>query len=355
MQWVQVGYTVAARAHSDPWGRVDTRLIADHVRTCYGVTDLAPFFALSSRTPTQIGERFRWVRDQTKLQFHSLIRSAFLETPLIDFGEGRYVAPDPTLVFRHCEQGLYEAVRQLPSFGGEFGDSVERYVRATVSAMSGVVRLCGKRELESSLRGKSCDFLAETADCIFLVEAKATTFRAKLLTEAAVLKDGSTGKVADALGQLRRTAADVRASAFAELGVDGSKPICAAVATYGRLPFANSDWYFEKFVRRMGTQGGGPAAAPATLDAPPAIMSLDQLDMFVVLLNRLGVTPTSVMAEKAGHAYVSVGDWEQFLRNRLTALAEPPEPLQFVRAAAEAFWTSMGVSEDRLPRFRSRH
>ncbi len=44
---------------------------------------VAAFFALASRTPRQIGDRFRDERKKLPLYLHACIRSALLETPLI--------------------------------------------------------------------------------------------------------------------------------------------------------------------------------------------------------------------------------------------------------------------------------
>lgn len=108
--------------------------------------------------------------------------------------------------------------------------------------------------------------------------------------------------------QVHKTARDLREGAFRDLGVDGDKPIVAVVTTYGELPFANSEWYFDFFVRRAAAGSDGPLPQPSDLKHRPAVLSIAALELFVLVLNNAGLTPLDLFDQKVAADYVD--HWE---------------------------------------------
>ncbi len=216
----------------------------------YGVTEneVEQFLNHSSVSPSEIRDRFLGLRDKTKPQFHSQIRSAFLERPLIRLEDKFYVSPHPPLILRHSGQGLYKALKGFPKFGDEFGETVYRFIRKLLESLTASKRMLTNSDLERHSPGKSCDSLVELDDVVLLVESKATSFVAERLVENAILNDGSTAKIAKGIEQLHTSAFDLRSGVFGKVGVNRNKKVIGIVATFGEIPFANSDWYRENFI-----------------------------------------------------------------------------------------------------------
>ncbi len=94
---------------------------------------MAAFFALASRTPQQIGDRFRDERKKLPLYLRSCIRSALLETPLIalgpdQIGREHMILLLRDLLFRLGNDGLYRLMKGLDHFDSEIGDGFEAYI-----------------------------------------------------------------------------------------------------------------------------------------------------------------------------------------------------------------------------------
>jgi hypothetical protein len=304
------------------------------------------FLQHASLTTRQIGDRFRGVRDSTKSQFHSLIRSAFLQYPLIRLEQDVYLAPHPPLVLRHSGQGLYNATKQLPSFGDEFGASVERYVSKLLDCASRKLRAVGNTELEKLSPGKSCDFLVEFVDSIVLVESKATSFVAERLVENAILNDGSTAKIATGIEQLYTTAFDLHSGAFDCMGVDRTKPVVGIVATFGEIPFANSGWYRDSFIlKRAESKLRTPAYPSVNMQRWPLVVSLGTLELLLMNLNSFDFCVTALCDEKDSEPYIKTGDWDRFLASKLAGNDLRVEQLPFVADQCDGFWRSLGIME----------
>jgi hypothetical protein len=304
------------------------------------------FLQLTSVTTRQIAERFRSMRDCTKPQFHSLIRPVFLQHPLIRLKQDIYLAPHPPLVLRHAGQGLYNAMKQLPSFGAEFGASVQRYVGKVLNCATRKLRAAGNLELEKLSPGKSCDFLVEFAESILLVESKATSFVAERLVENAILSDGSTAKIATGIEQLYTTAFDLHSGVFDSLGVDPAKPVVGIVVTFGEIPFANSSWYRDSFIlKRAESKLRTPAYPSANMERWPLVMSLGTLELLLMNLNSFDAGITALCDEKDSEPYIKTGDWDQFLKSKLAENQPRVKPLPFVAEQCGVFWDSLGLTK----------
>lgn len=347
-EWFKLAFVTWAAAHRDPRGcfTKETVLSAE-------VLGIAPqqaeaYFTAASRTPAAIGKRFTELRESLKPQCHSLIRSVFLEAPIIDFGGGNMLAPQPSLVLRHSGHGLYRLLRDLPHFDSEFGDSFERYVGQVLRSTTGHLRCLDKRQLEKVSPGKSCDFLVELPDAVLLAEAKAVTFTANLLTENAIVRDNSTAKVAKAIEQIYTTAHELRQGALTTVSVPPTKPILGVVVTYGDLPLANSLWYFNNFFLKRAESKLKPPIYPSTaMERLPIVMPIHVLELFVVALNHLGLSVSGLCEEKESQPYLKVGDWNTFLAAKLRESQKADLQLALAREQLVRFLESLGFDRER--------
>lgn len=347
-EWLKLSFVTWIAANRDPRCCFTKEIVLSF--DMLGVTpDRAEFFFdASSRTPVAIGERFQETRQSLKPQFHSLIRFIFLEAPIIDFGSGRMLAPQPSLILRHSGQGLYRLLRNLPHFDKEFGDSFERYVGNVVSSIKGSIRCLNKRDLERLSPGKSCDFLVEMSDSILLLEAKAATFTANLLTEKAIFNDNSTAKVATAIEQLYTTAYEIHNGDLKSLGIDTTKVIFGIVVTYGDLPLANSNWYFNTFFLKRAESKLKPPIYPSTaMEQLPIIMPIQVLELFAATITHLDASPTLLFDEKESQPYLKVGDWNTFLASKLRESNKKDLMLPFAQDQFVEFLVSLGFERDK--------
>lgn len=345
LQWLQLCYATFATAFQDGHGRVTLDCIENYSKGQLHADQIEWFVRKSSRTPEELGKKYREDRARTAPHFHCCIPSPFLETPLINFGAGRLLAPEPLLIFAHAANGLHRLLKSLPGahdeFGEEFGGTVEAHVARVLRCYKGHLRMLEAQHLKPLTEGRSCDFLLDAPDCILLVESKAAIFERYILMPAIMQGDNSTAKIVGAFGQLRETCEALRSGTFDHFGIDRNKPVLAIVATYGHLPLPNTDWYFENVFEPFASRGGNTFLPDFGLPRRPAVMSLDTLEMFVTALNFFSETPLQSFEERGKHPFLSAGDWNNHLRTRLSN-AGTIESLPFVRQKADEFFVTLG-------------
>jgi hypothetical protein len=332
-KWMHLCCLTYFASNQDPTSCFKKSAIRAYKRVETRDEEIDAFFKLASRTPEEIRERFRSDVFALGPELRFLARSVFLDRPVIDFGGDRMIAPLPDLLLRSSGYGAYKLIKALPSFGGEFGSSVQKYVGNVLRSLSGIRLLLEGTEIERLANGEeSCDYLVELDDCILLVECKATTFVATGLLEHVIRNDGSTGKVADGVVQLYSTLYMISSDAFASRGVSQDKPVIGIVATFGDFPLVNSDWYFESFVmERTGADLSPPIYPSNRMKRRPLILSLRALEHLVMLVNTLGTSVESLYAEKQSLPYIQTGDWLEFTRKKLMDLGKGIKSLPFLQ------------------------
>ena len=184
------------------------------------------FLRFSSRTVAEVGTQYR--RDRQELEkpyLRELIRCGFLAWPLLDLQDGTYLAPLPELLMLHAFEGLYRICGDCSAFGKELGDSFESYVGQVLDEIPGGTTH-GLEELKKVLpqEGQRCDYVVETPDILILIECKAVTVTARILTESVLRANNSTTKIAQGIGQLVATGQSIRASVLDTVISDRKKP-----------------------------------------------------------------------------------------------------------------------------------
>ncbi len=343
-QWIKLSFLAAVAADKSESGLFELGAILSFEKLDMPEDAVRAYFRLSSRTPEEIGQRFKEARPPGREYFYSSVRSAFLETPFIKFDEERMLAPQTNLIFRHSGHGLYYRMRKIDEFEDEIGPGFERYVRRVLEYIESRVAIFDARTLERCSPGRSCDFLVVLSDEILFVECKATWSTARDLTENSLDKDTSNRKIADGIVQIYTTAYDTDSGMFDALGVPRDKPALGVVVTLGDLVYANTQWFFEKFVlAKAQPKLKEPIYPSAELPNPPIALSIGALERLVVACNSLPTTPTRLFREKEQTAYLLEGDWDQFLNRQLRESAIAVTELHFQRESTEMLKESLGI------------
>lgn len=356
-QWIQLCFLTAMAASKSPIGLFPTDAVFEYIRQA-GLGETLPeesvrsFFALSSRTPGQIGDRFREERKKLPPYLHSSIRSALLDTPLINIGPARFghehmVLLLRDLLFRHGNDGLYRLMKGLDHFDSEIGDGFEAYVGRVLSCFEGRLSLYNEKELKKFASGKSCDFLLELPNEIVLVETKAVSFTKHNLTEASIKEETSTRKVAKGVTQLYATAHDLSAGRFDHLKVDKSKPLLGITVTLGDIPMVNLDWYFDTFIKSLASPKLEPPLYPSqNLTRRPISMTIRTLEQLVMACNALRTSPVSLHEQKVAMHEARVGDWNTYLSQIVSENQSLIQSLPFMRPQTARLLMSLGVPEE---------
>ncbi len=306
------------------------------------------FFNASSRTPITIAERFRETRENLKPQFHSLIRSVFWRLRL------------STSVVAECLHRIRAlscvtpATVSIACFG-----FCRTLTASSATVLSGTLEpwFAASKELvdawiseswKISRRERVVTFFLELPDSVLLLEAKAATFTANLLTENAIRGDNSTAKVAKAIEQLYTTAHEIREGTLQTLGIATTKPIVGIVVTYGDLPLANSRWYFDSFfLKRAETKLKPPIYPGNAMARLPIIMPIHVLELLAATITHLDASPIVLFDEKESRPFLEVGDWNTFLAAKLRESNKKDLMLPFAKEQFVEFSVSLGFERDR--------
>jgi len=278
---------------------------------------LKTFLKYSARSPEEIGHYFLSMRKNEPYKFHSLIRSCFFETPIVKFSDDSIVVPHTHLLFLHSGDGLYRLAQKLDVFASEFSDSFEKYVRRVLDSLNGMTKIIGSKMMESTATGKSSDFLVETENTVILVECKACSFTANRLTNAVIEKDNSTGKVAKGLVQLYASAKDLQNGSFKKHGIDRNKATIGIVVTFGEIPSANSEWYFEEFFLKRADDKLNKVIYPSRqMTRRPIVIDVSGLEKLVLTLNSSKRTLQGLYDKKQAEGYHRTGEWGIWLSSQ---------------------------------------
>jgi len=297
------------------------------------------FLDRASAMPSQIGAWFLNKRHGTKSKFHTLIRSVFFQYPLIRHDDSNYVAPFPSLVFQYAESSIYETIKELPRFADEFGTSFETYVRGLVEQCAETPLVWTEGALKDAAKDKSCDFIIDQGSYLILVEVKATRFSRDILTPDNISTDNSTKKIAIAALQLLSSLRDLRDGRFRGLGIDANKPAFAVIVTYGEVPFANSEWYFERYLRPPIEERAASAGALDldSFEATPIVLQANYFEILMGLLRYRFRTLPELIQDRTLQGYGATGDWDTYLIKLWETLAPDTASLPTTNPDVESF------------------
>ena len=162
-------------------------------------------------------------------------------------------------------------------------------------------------------------------------------------------KDDSRAPVPDEAAGGGLTCPRRRGSVPPEMaGAPAGKPVVGIVATFGDIPLANSDWYFNSFILDRAQSKLKPPIYPSTsMLRRPIVIQLQTLEDFVTLLNHTGASPISLYDEWQELPYIRAGDWDAFLRKKLEEQKGNVSPLEFVESEFYSFFE--GIAGEHFP------
>lgn len=276
-----------------------------------------PFLELSSTTFSRIRENYFEIRNRYEPFLNIFHTSLFFSYPII-VSKSQYMLVHPYMIIYHATEGLYRTCSELDEekFGEEFGHSFEKYVGDLIESFPNKLLTLNEPRIIQEVSGKSTDYIILFDDSIVLIECKATRYSADLLTENAIAKNNSTGKIAEAYIQIDNTAQQIRRGALGNLVEDLNKPIYGIVITFGNLPFVNSDYYFEKFIKsRMYSKVVDFASWPFPLSFPPQTFSIDTFESLITTVVNTDYSVRQIFEMKMEEEYLKVGDWPEYIAN----------------------------------------
>ncbi len=143
------------------------------------------------------------------------------------------------------------------------------------------------------------------------------SFTANRLTNAVIEKDNSTGKVAKGLVQLYASAKDLENGRFKKFGIDRNKATIGIVVTFGEIPSANSDWYFEEFFLKRADKKLNDLIYPSKqMTRRPIVLDISGLEKLVLTLNLNKSTFQDLYDKKQADGYHRTGDWGIWLSSQ---------------------------------------
>ena len=303
---------------------------------------LNQFLRYSAMSPKEIGNYFLDSRRNEPYESHSLIQSCFFKKPIVIFSDNSIIVPHTHLLFLHAGEGLYRLAHTLDSFPYEFSESFEKYTRRILDSLEDVVKIIDSKMMEKNATGKSCDFLVETKNTIILVECKACLFTANRLTNNAIENNSSTGKVARGLIQLYNSAMDLENGRFEEFGIGCNKPTIGIVLTFGEIPSANSEWYFDEFFLKRADKKLGEEIYPSKqMSRRPIILNISDFESLIVILNTENITLQDLYDKKQKDGYHATGDWGIWLVNQYDS--GNFEILPFLQDIKTQFLNELGI------------
>jgi len=162
------------------------------------------------------------------------------------------------------------------------------------------------------------------------------------LTNSAIENNNSTGKVAKGLVQLYASAKDLENGRFEKLGIDHNKKTIGIVVTFGEIPSANSEWYFEEFFLKRADKKLNEVIYPSKqMTRRPIVLDISGFERLVATLNSDKRTLQDLYDKKQKDGYHTIGDWGIWLASQRDSgcLELPP----FLKDAKTEFLNELGI------------
>jgi len=302
--------------------------------------DISRYLELSAYSVEEIKRRYFDVRKGVSREFHFLIRSAFMERPIVNLDDDRIVAPIPKLIFRHMGRKLREMFETVDIDGRYVADSFERYTGMVLNNLSSLIKLYSNDELEKlSEPEKSCDFLLITSTENILIECKAVDFRVRTLTEAAICNCNAFSKVKKAIDQINCTLENIQTKKLKINELDTTKPFLKIVVTFDEMPGFNSEWISNALLSK-DSDFKNPSGNLNTIK--PIIISIESLELLVMYIESSSKPLIEIYNSKQEQGYFLTGDWDAFLANKTREL-DKNKKLNFIDSVFNEVYERLGI------------
>ena len=306
--------------------------------------DIQTYSSYTTCSIEEVKNKYTEERKKLSREFHFLIRSYFIERPILNLNETKMIAPIPGLIIRNMGKGLINMFEQIDKNGYHLGQSFERYTESVLRCLRNSLKIFTENELKKQLEGeKHCDFLIVTPTENILLECKAIDFRVRTLTENAISNSSASTRIIDAIEQLAITSNNIQTDKLTLEGLDKTKPTIGVVVTLGEIPGLNTDWFFEKALPLNEMKNIDTEHFQSFLqNNRPVILSIDSLEELVVYLDSSSDSFFDLYTFKMQKEYYMTGDWDAFLNNKLKEI-DKVEKLDFVNECVAYMYKELGV------------
>lgn len=305
--------------------------------------DVSRYLDLSVYSVEEIKQNYFDVRKDISREFHFLIRSAFMERPIVKLDDGRIVAPIPKLIFRHMGYKLRAMFETIDINGHCVANSFEKYTEMLLNNLSSLINLYSSNELEALCNPyKSCDFILITPTENILIECKAVDYRVRTLTKDAIHNCNAFSKIQKAIDQINSTLKNIQTKKLKIKELDKTKPFLKIVVTFGEMPGFNSDWVLNELLSKERLDIKSSSENLNT--TKPLIISIEGLEKLIMYIENSGKSLIDIYNSKQEQGYSLTGDWDAFLTNKAFEL-DKNEKLNFVERVFNEVYERLGIKE----------
>ncbi|MFM9995234.1 MAG: hypothetical protein ACKVU4_05475 [Phycisphaerales bacterium] len=184
--------------------------------------------------------------------------------PLIDLGDGRYLAIDRQLVFIRTTLGMYYDLlgSDGEDFTRAFGHRLANLVGTLAAGACGRERVWSEANLPKAVRdrppSRNADHAFVGSGPLALIECKALTPKLRLLMLGEPTDtDALVERLVDAVRQLTLHAAAIREGKWATLGLPARESY-GVVVTYGEIPTVNGVLFRNRVAKLLSAEGITP-------------------------------------------------------------------------------------------------
>ena len=265
-------------------------------------------FRLLSRTVEELRTEYFRVRCELPSPLlEPQLPSLLVDKPLVRIYRDNYVVTHPPFLLTCSVEGIFDLCHAHfeTAFGHEIGTAFESYVGQLLGEIPGEKVLIKEKELENSIHGQVCDYLLAMKDAVLLVECKATSYSSTTISENAVKKDNSTGKIVEGFFQLSNVAKQLdNPSLLARVGEVGDRMLIGVVVTFKHIRFANSSIYVSIVDPKVDIA--------QEFSCRPQVLDCAALET-LILAACGGHSISSLFQEKLGSKTIVPSEWNKFL------------------------------------------
>ncbi len=253
----------------------------------------AGFHQMSSRDLYQARQS-----EFAQFEFNALHR-----VPIIDVGNGRFVAVDPDLIVERTTLGVFYDLfeRDGPDFAQRFGHVFDQFIGQLLGTVCASESLWSAATWDRGLGGRKPKNIGKHGDWVFLGESHNVIVECKSLRASLELTTygsddsvkATSVRIASALDQLASHDEAIQRGQWIVHGLP-IKPSVGLIVTYGRLQTINGTFMRNRIKREL--------AALGLKSMPYVVLSLEEFDMAIRLVelgHRFDGVVTSLAAKES--------------------------------------------------------
>ena len=138
---------------------------------------------------------------------------------------------------------------------------------------------------------------------------------------------------------------------FEQFNVNKKKPTIGIVVTFGEIPSANSDWFFEEFFLKRAIDKLNQNIYPSKqMIRRPIVLNIPTIEKLVVFLNAQPKKLYELYDERKDQGYGVTGDWGVWLSSQKKEQGNiNSELLSFLKNDRVDFLGELGIPPEAFP------